>query len=121
MFTSSALVRYKNFRVILSCLLAVLYMGVFLAHDLVFLQTDFTRHSKDDSTLESASRINLSPGGSEIEHNCPFCAGFIDSHVELELISRNGLSSPLTALPDDFQQSFISTHHLPRAPPAFES
>ena len=84
MFTSSALVRYKNFRVILSCLLAVLYLGVFFAHDLVFLQTDFTRHSKE-SNLESTCRIKLSPGGSEIEHNCPFCAGFIDSQVEVEL------------------------------------
>ncbi len=119
MIAISASERYMNFRVVLSCLLAVLYLGVFLAHDLVFLQTDFTHHSKE-SNLESASRINLSPGSSEIEHNCPFCAGFIDSHVELELISRDGLSFPLTLLPDDFQQSFIYSSHHPRAPPTFE-
>ena len=119
MIAINASERYMNFRVILSCLLAVLYLGVFLAHDLVFLQTDFTHHGKD-SKLESACRINLSPGGSEIEHNCPFCAGFIDSHVELELISRDGLSFPLTLLPDDFQQSFIHSSHNPRAPPAYK-
>lgn len=67
--------------------LAVLYLSVFLLHDLVFGSSP-----GDDTSWQlryGAESADQTPGVGtltpENHHVCPFCDGFIDNHAELQV------------------------------------
>ena len=73
-------------RVALAALMAIVYLTVFLAHDIVYGEcTPWPPPAKTTSALSSATAF-AEDGNSGLEHHCPFCSGFVDTHVEPEAI-----------------------------------
>jgi hypothetical protein len=102
-------------RALLALLLAVVYLTVFFAHDLLVLRISYI--PKDNGNTDQCNAFFGRALKKADDHHCPFCSGFCDNHSELGIISR--------ALPTGCIPSFCNALGVfdiqqvkhPRAPP----
>jgi len=82
-------------KALFSLLLACIYITVFLSHDLVFIESDFSRSANPFGSTKLSQQTHRSKSIlTSQEHNCPFCFGFVDSHARLEIIFACSSSTP---------------------------
>ena len=104
-------------RVALAALMAVVYLTVFIGHDLVYGEhVLWPPPEKATSALSSADAF-IEDGNTGLEHHCPFCSGFVDTHVEPEVIWGFVPVSEQTTSHNGLFQSAFSNIQQERAPP----
>ena len=104
-------------RVALALLMAIVYLTVFLAHDLVFAERpSWPQPAEAASALASADSY-AADSNSGLEHHCPFCSGFVDTHTEPVVIWGNVPVSDKTTTQNELLQPVFTSSQHPRGPP----
>lgn len=101
-------------------LLVVLYLGIFTAHDLIFLHGDFHGELKESHVDFSYFEEKMPENRIDAvnDHYCPFCSGFVDDHAEAGFNVSDSTLANVIELPEESIQSFTSTFNNPRDPPS---
>jgi hypothetical protein len=100
-------------------LLVILYLGIFTAHDLIFLAPE--AHSGEAGTDEpptytEGQRQEISIDAVN-DHVCPFCSGFVDNHAVVELTDSSFANATMAIVPEEAAKDFIPSFNNPRDPP----
>ena len=101
-------------------LLVVIYLGIFTAHDLIFLSGEPLpgEAGKDETPSYSQGQPQVVSIIAVNDHICPFCSGFVDDHAVVEFSDSSSEIAILNSTPEEVVTRFIPSFNNPRDPPS---
>lgn len=119
MVSSASIFRRRRHSALLTWLVIAVYLFVFLAHDVVFVEKPSVdppvRDETESSALQTANPDAMAAAG---KHHCPFCDGFVDTYIKLAMAfgddAKLQRANPVVRIP---HLSTVYSQH-PRDPPS---